>query len=405
MPSARDDDPASPSPLELRGRVLRRDDVGTLLLDEGSRTVSVRGACLDTLLPGDLARLVAAEPVDGAFTALAATLVHRPTRSPFARGSETFRLGYLGVAGRLEARAAVREAVRGYFASQGFVEVETPSTVPCPGLDVHLSAFAVRRPEDGALEGWLATSPELHLKRLVAGGMHRVVELARCHRAGERGRRHEPEFTMLEWYRGWAGLDDVLRDTECVLRAAAEAAASPGMVTMRDAQVSLDADFERVTVREAFARFAPDVDDPIALAERDEAEYFRRLSVDVEPRLGSDAPVFLTRFPARHASLARLADDDRTVCLRAELYVAGVELCNAFDELTDPTEQRARFARDQAHREAIGLPVYPVDEAFLAALDEGLPPSAGNAVGFDRLVAVVTGSASLAEVMAFPKAG
>jgi lysyl-tRNA synthetase class 2 len=241
------------------------------------------------------------------------------------------------------------------------------------------------------------------MKRLLAGGVARCAQFARCWRADERGDRHQPEFTMLEWYRAWEGLDAVLADTEAIVRAAVGAVGDPEAIVRDGHQVSLARPFQRVTVREAFARYAPRVGDPIELAERDEATYYAVFSTEVEPNLGREHATFLTGFPAVQASLARVDARDPRVCLRAELYVAGLELCNAFDELTDPIEQRRRFVDDARRRRDAGLPSYPLDEAFLAALEEGLGPCAGNALGFDRLVMLATQSPRLDDVMAFPR--
>lgn len=404
----------------LCGRVLDRPFPETVLLAEGSHRIQVNGACTAELEPGDLVRLRAIVdhhpkdlylPPDRAFPvylAFEAENLHRPTREPFARGSETWRLTHDGVRQRLTLRQNAAERVRTYFRAQRFLEVETPSIVNCPGLDVHLSAFGVlgrMQPTASGLPtpyGFLITSPELHMKRLLVGGVNHCFQLARCFRAGEVGRRHQPEFTMVEWYRAWSGLDDVLADTEHLVRAVSEVGPTPGLIRAHGREVDLTGQFEQLTVREAFAKWAPDVADPIALAAEDEEEFFRRFSQDVEPSLGFGRPTFLTHFPAVHASLARRDDDDPSVCLRAELYVAGVELCNAFDELTDPAEQRERFLDDQRRRAELGLPVYPLDEDFLRALEEGLPPTAGNALGFDRLVALVAGTDFINDVMAFP---
>jgi lysyl-tRNA synthetase class 2 len=328
--------------------------------------------------------------------------VFRPSVSPFARGRETARLGGRALAQRLAQRAEVVGRVRACFAARGFLEVETPSVAVCPGLDLHLTAFEAKDTVDGASLGYLVTSPEYYLKRLVAGGVSRCFELSRCFRSGESGTRHEPEFTMIEWYRAWGALDDLLAHLEALVRAAC------GADTVRaqsGGEVRLDGGFERVTVREAFARWAPEVPDPIALAERDEAEYFRLLGERIEPELGRERPTFLTHFAARHASLSQLDPDDPSVCLRAELYVDGLELSNGFVELTDPVEQRRRFDRDVADRAARGMPTYPIDEEFLSALDEGMPPAVGNAMGLDRLVAIALGTRDLRDVLAFSRRG
>lgn len=392
----------------VSGRVLvRTDDAATLI--DGSDDLVVVGDAVRALEAGDLVRATCA--VDGAadvharaprFRALSVERLFRPTRPVFTAGSETGRV-LRGLRDTLDARARAFDRVRGFFRNEGFVEVETPSVAACPGLDPHLAACDVSDP-DGAVVGHLITSPEYHMKRLLVGGVARCFQLARCWRAGELGARHQPEFTMLEWYRAWQGLDAVLDDTECVVRAVASAVGAPSWITANDLPVSLARPFERMTVREAFARFAPDLGDPIALAERDEVAYYEAISLRIEPELGATRPTFLTRFPARHASLAKVCPDDPSVCERAELYIAGVELSNGFHELTDPVEQRRRFEADQRTRAERGLAVYPIDEAFLAALDEGMPPSAGNALGLDRLVMIALGRRELGEVMAFPRA-
>ena len=407
----------------LCGRVLDRPFPETILLAEGPHRIQVNGACTRDLEPGDLVRLRAVIdhdpadlylPPDRAFPvylAFESQSLHRPTRSPLARGSETWRLAQDGVRHRLSLRHNASDQVRAYFRAQRFLEVETPAIVSCPGLDVHLSAFGVLGRMQATASGlptpygFLITSPELHMKRLLVGGVNHCFQLARCFRAGEVGRRHQPEFTMVEWYRAWAGLDDVLADTENLVRAVASVGPSPGLIRYGENVISVEEEFAHMTVREAFARWAPDVTDPIGLAADDEEEYFRRFSQDVEPGLGFDRPTFLTHFPSVHASLARRCDDDPSVCFRAELYIAGVELCNAFDELTDPAEQRLRFLEDQRRRAELGLPVYPLDEDFLRALEEGMPPAAGNALGFDRLVALVAGRESIDDVIAFPHRG
>jgi lysyl-tRNA synthetase class 2 len=371
----------------VRGRVLAVESPDRLsVLTSGAEPVRSVSVGAHDAKPGDLVEIDG----DGRVR-----VVFRPRVEAFGAESEPTRFALHRGIERLRQRAQIVRSVRAFFLEQrGFeLEVETPSIVTCPGLDVHLHGFEVRRP-DGEHEGYLITSPECAMKRLLVGGVSRCFQFARCFRAGERGSRHEPEFTMLEWYRAWGDLDALRDDTFGVLCAAAEAVGA-NLVRVGD-------HYERITVREAFRAFAPDAGDPIELAERDEAEYFRVLSERVEPQLGRDRPTFLERFPARHASLAKLCDDDPSVCERVELYVGGVELSNGFVELTDPVEQRARFERDQRERAARGLPVYPIDERFLAALEQGMPPAVGNALGFDRLVMLVTGAGAIDEVMAFP---
>jgi lysyl-tRNA synthetase class 2 len=317
---------------------------------------------------------------------------HRPMGG---LGAETRRFGAEKIAENVRARSNIFSTLRAYFARERFVEVDTPVLVPSPGLDLHLDAVAA----DG---GYLITSPEYQMKRLLAGGFPRIFQISHVFRQGEVGARHNPEFTMLEWYRAFAGIDEVMRDTE-MLVAEVAAATKPGRLHSEDPLDALPP-FPRISVAEAFERYAGvSPERTLALAESDSESYFRLLVDQIEPALSRLAtPVFLTDFPISQASLARAKPGDPRVCERFELYVGGVELCNGFGELTDPREQRRRLLADQAARAQAGKPVYPIDERFLAALEEGMPPSAGNALGVDRLVALALGEPAIARVMAFP---
>jgi lysyl-tRNA synthetase class 2 len=296
---------------------------------------------------------------------------------------------------RLAERARVVRTIRAFFEARGFLEVETPLLVPSPGLDRHLDAFEAAT---GSAPRFLITSPEYQMKRLLVAGYARIFQLAKCFRRGERGERHNPEFTMLEWYRANAGVDDVIADTEQLV-----AAVTGGAVDVGGRRVVCAPPFARLTVCEAFERFAKmSRAETLEAAANDEDRFFRVLVDEVEPRI-AELPhaLVLNEYPASQASLARRKPGDPDVAERFELYVAGVELCNGFGELTDANEQRARFARDQAERKARGLAVYPIDEKFVAALDRGMPPSGGNALGVDRLVALACGTTDIADVLAF----
>jgi lysyl-tRNA synthetase class 2 len=297
---------------------------------------------------------------------------------------------------RLRERARVCREARAFFEARGFLEVQTPVLVPSPGLDVHLDAFEVAGGERGAPR-WLMTSPEYQMKRLLADGWERIYQIAPCFRRDERGPRHNPEFTMLEWYRANAGIEAVIADTEQLV-----AAVTGGTVTLAGRRIDVAPPLERLTVCDAFANFAGfSPDETLHAAAHDEDRYFRALVDQVEPALERlDRGVVLLDYPASQASLARKKPGDERVAERFELYVAGIELCNGFGELVDPVEQRLRLLRDQDERRTRGLPVYPIDEAFLAAVGR-LPPSAGNALGLDRLVALASGTADIREVIAF----
>jgi lysyl-tRNA synthetase class 2 len=335
------------------------------------------------------------------------TVLRRSTirwRGPVvAPGPDVARLLGRGVGRTLDLRARAVAAVRAVFASARFVEVETPARVPCPGLDVHLDAFEVR---GGPSPRWLSTSPEYQMKRLLVGGIPRCFQLARCFRREELGTHHEPEFTMLEWYRGFGTVDEVIADTEAVCVAVAAAVGADRLRVDGVRDVSLERPFPRISVAEAFAAHARIAEaEVLRLAEEDETRFFRILVEQVEPALATmKTAVVLHRYPAPFASLARLCDDDPRFAERFEVYAGGVELCNGFGELTDAAEQRARFERDRAARAATGRDVYPLDERFLGALVEGMPPAAGNALGFDRLLAAALGVARVADVMALPEA-
>ena len=297
----------------------------------------------------------------------------------------------------LRGRAEVLRVTRDFFDQHAFVEVETPLAVPSPGLDLHLDAFEVL---GAGAPRWLVTSPEYQMKRLLAGGLPRIYQICRCFRREERGALHQPEFTMLEWYRAFAGSETVMRDTErLVANVAAELHDGARTIPARGTPVDVSPPWRRITVREALATYASANMDTLV---GDEEAFWRTWIEHVEPNLGTGRPVFVTRWPARMASLARLHDDDPTVADRFEAYVDGVELCNGFGELVDPVEQRQRLERDRAERAALGKPVYPIDERFLAALEEGLPTCGGNALGMDRLVMLALGVTDIEDTLAIP---
>ncbi|WP_394826690.1 EF-P lysine aminoacylase EpmA [Pendulispora albinea] len=291
----------------------------------------------------------------------------------------------------LRRRAEIVRQVRAFFEQRDFLEVDTPLLIPSPGLDLHLQAFQVGG-------RYLSTSPEYQMKRLLADGYARIFQITRAFRQGELGSRHNPEFTILEFYRANAGVPEVMRDTEELVEAV-----TGGEVRLGARRIATRAPFARMTLCEAYERFAKIApDETLAMATSDEDRFFRVLVDEVEPRIAElDHALFLTEYPAPQASLARKKPADPRVAERFELYVAGVELCNGFGELTDPVEQRARFEQDQRDRRERGLPVYPIDERFLQALERGMPDSGGNAVGLDRLIAVASGTTAIREVMAF----
>jgi lysyl-tRNA synthetase class 2 len=263
------------------------------------------------------------------------------------------------------------------------------------------------------------------MKRLVAAGLPRIVQICRCWRADEQGSHHEPEFTMIEWYRAGADLDEIARDCEALVEVAARAVGNWPVVEVpasrgRDGQAEqlvLRAPCERISVRAALSRFAgiglrgdESVEELRSLAARAGCnlgaaatwdDIFFQIFLDrVEPHLGRGRPTFVFDWPLPLAALARRKSDDPLTVERFELYAGGLELANAFGELCDPVEQRARFVAEAELRRQRGRVVYPIDEKLLTALAD-MPPTCGVALGFDRLVMLVTGAANIRDVIAF----
>jgi lysyl-tRNA synthetase class 2 len=310
----------------------------------------------------------------------------------------------------LRRRALLTQATRAFFLQRGYTEVETRYAVPAPGEEVHLQTFATERrtPEGTDERLWLNTSPEFAMKRLLVAGAGPIFQLARVWRNGEASALHAPEFTMLEWYRPGAAFEALMDETEQYMRSVL-----PPVVTRLGVSTDLSA-FERLSVAEAFARYAgadllATAGDAGALARsagahlRDEETwedlFFRLLLERVEPRIGRDHPTFLTHWPAAQAALAVRDPADPRVALRFELFVCGIELANAFEELTDAEEQRARFEVDRARRHALYGEDWDLDEDFLAALAHGMPRASGIALGFDRLAMIAAGAATIDQVL------
>ena len=246
---------------------------------------------------------------------------------------------------RLEARAKMMSALRTWFAQNDFLELESPVRIPAPALEDYIDAV-----EAGAGR-WLRTSPELHLKRMLAAGYERIFEIGPCFRLGEDGDHHREEFTMLEWYRRGGSWRDLME----------------------------------MPLSEAIRR----------------GDFELQLCEKVEPHLGNDAPLFLTEYPVECSGLSAPLPGKPGFVARWELYIAGLEIGNACSELVDPPEQERRFETTAELRARDGRPVYPMDQPFMNAIWNGLAPSAGTAIGLDRLAMVLTNATDIAEVRAF----
>jgi lysyl-tRNA synthetase class 2 len=286
-------------------------------------------------------------------------------------------------------RAAIINEIRRFFSGRDYLEVETPLRIPAPAPESH---------NDAVTSGswFLQTSPELCMKRLLASGFQQIFQICRCWREGERGRRHLPEFTMLEWYRAGCGYRDVMDECEALFPAIAHSIGKGNTINFRGQKINLEGTWERITVREAFQRYST-----ISMEEALACDRFDEIMVeDIEPRLGISRPTFICDYPAERGALARLREDDPSVAERFELYIGGLELANAFTELTDPEEQKVRFHHEESHRRSRGKTPYPVPEKFLAELS-CMPPSSGIALGVDRLVMIFTDASSIDDVVAF----
>ena len=324
-------------------------------------------------------------------------------------------------------RQSIVAAIRTWFLSEGFVEVETPALQVSPGLEPHLKAFptTLEAPDGTASRLYLHTSPEFAMKKLLAAGEPRLFQMARVFRNGERSATHHPEFTMLEWYRAGEGYERLMADCEALVGAAARAAGATGL-RWKGLEADPAAPFERLTVAEAFRRHAGI--DPLAYLpapRRFDVEGFARaaraigvtIAADdgwddvffkvfldrIEPKLGHPRPTLLLDYSIHMAALSRPKADAPHLAERFELYIAGLELANAFGELTDAAEQRRRFEADMDLKQRLYGLRYPIDEDFLSALTD-MPEAAGIALGLDRLVMLATGAERIDDVLWLPVA-
>jgi elongation factor P--(R)-beta-lysine ligase len=325
-------------------------------------------------------------------------------------------------------RGQIKRAIRAWFEDRDFTEIEAAALQVSPGNEAHLHAFATEAigPDGARSPLYLHTSPEFAAKKLLAAGERRIFDFARVWRNRERGPLHHPEFTMLEWYRAEEPYETLMEDCAALLALAARTAGSTRF-SFRDIDCDPFAAPERVTLAQAFERYAG-IDLLASVAadgatDRDVlasaaagagvrvagddtwADVYSRVLVEkIEPNLGVGRPTILCEYPVSEAALARPKAADPRVAERFELYACGVELANAFGELTDAAEQRRRFEAEMAEKARVYGERYPVDEDFLAAL-EIMPEASGSALGFDRLVMLATGASRIEQVLWTPVAG
>jgi len=305
-------------------------------------------------------------------------------------------------------RARLLQRIRAFFQAREVLEVDTPLLSRATVTDPHIESFVVQESQQG-MPRYLHTSPEFAMKRLLAAGSGSIYQVCKVFRQGEAGRQHNPEFSMLEWYRLGFDHHQLMDEVESLLR------------ELLDGYRSLAAG-QRLSYRVAFQQYAGL--DPLSASVTELQVAVKQHGIEVigldeahkdswldllmthvvEPALPQDGPVFIYDYPASQAALARIRQSEPPLAERFELYLGGMELANGFHELTDAQEQRQRFIVDLASRKVMGLSAVPVDERFLAALEAGLPPCAGVALGIDRLVMLAAGVKSITEVLAFDDA-
>jgi len=286
-------------------------------------------------------------------------------------------------------RTRIIQAVRSFFIHNDYIEIETPIRIPAPAPETHIDAV-----ESG--NWFLQTSPELCMKRLLAAGFRRIFQICKCFRQGERGRLHLPEMTMLEWYRIKSNYLDMMNECEALISRIARQLNSKIAMTYQGAEIDLNPPWPRISVAEAFKRFAS-----MSMEAALENDRFDEIMVEaIEPHLGQLQPAFLCDYPLSRGALARSKPQDSRYAERFELYIGGLEICNAFSELTDPLEQRQRFESERKRRKDSGRRIYPMPEKFLTALGD-MPEAAGNALGIDRLVMLFSDANQIDDVVAF----
>ncbi|CAK9886186.1 MAG: Elongation factor P--(R)-beta-lysine ligase [Candidatus Erwinia impunctatus] len=302
-------------------------------------------------------------------------------------------------------RGAIINEIRRFFADRGLLEVETPAMSRARVTDIHLVTFTTHFVGPGRSEGqdlYLITSPEYHMKRLLAAGSGPIFQICRAFRNEESGQYHNPEFTMLEWYRPHYDMYRLINEVDDLLQCVLEC---PPVEMLSYQQAFLRyLDLDPLSCDLQQLRLAAEKSGEGELARReDDRDILLQLlfMLGVEPHIGKEKPVVIYHFPASQAALAEISSEDHRVAERFEVYFKGVELANGFRELTDSREQRQRFERDNRQRAARGMTVQPVDELLLEALSHGIPECSGVAIGVDRLVMLALNAERLSDVIAF----
>lgn len=309
-------------------------------------------------------------------------------------------------------RAQILSKIRGYFVNQNVLEVETPTIAPSTVTDVHLEAMKTIHTNPQSIiktHLFLQTSPEYYMKRMLSAGFPSIYQITKCFRDDEVGRFHNPEFTMLEWYRLNFTMNKLIDDVDGILKLVLDTPVcdkisySDLFVTHLDLDIKNDSDLKVVSIckQRGFENIVPS-EFKETLSELERNMLLQLLFCEeIESKIGLERPIAVTHFPASQASLAKIDPDDPWLSLRFEIYYKGIELANGFEELTDAKEQKARFISDNEQRKESGLELKPEDTKFLDALEFGLPACSGVALGIDRLIMLALGKKHISEVLTF----
>ena len=396
----------------VRGRLLHFAEGQGRIADESGGIDFVVKTWIEGIKAGDIVELYGIV-VEGVIDVTQARLLAQ-SNAEWCQG-DWARFHANGLWANMRVRAAVLDAVRDFFRNANFLAVDTPTLVRASAQEEHIQLFATEyRGHKEQEQLYLAPSPELYMKRLLGVGFERIYQISHSYRNGEIGPQHNPEFTLIEWYRAYASYEEIMADVENLIVHVVESVLGQSSVVRAGREISLQPPWERLSVGEAFAGWASvDLDAcadaeslfrraralGYASAKREDSweDLFHKILLEkVEPELAKLGAVHLFDYPRQLAALAKLKEGDPAVAERTEAYLGGVELSNGYTELNDPAQQRERFARDAQPGGA------PADEAFLAAMERGIPPAGGVALGLDRLVMVVAGASCLDEVIAFP---
>ncbi len=305
---------------------------------------------------------------------------------------------------KLQNRALIINEIRSFFLGRGFLEIDTPELVKYPGQEPYLDLFKTQFL--GCYEGkkieddlYLISSPEYALKKYLVGGFEKIFQIGKAFRNKESfSERHNPEFTLLEWYRAYASYLDIMDDTEELVKYLFKIFNRGNEVLKyHGKEINMIVKWDRISVTDVFKKYAG-----VQMPENDQEKFFEIFLNQIEPQLGMEKPVIIFDYPISMAALSKTSEANPKFAERFEVYISGMELCNAFSELNDPIEQQKRLEEEKILRQKIGKDTYDIDPKFIAALQIGMPPAGGNALGVDRLIMLLLGENNIENILPIP---